>query len=273
MIPTRVSFFWCGGPMSWMRWLTVASFRRLNPDWEILVAFSDAGRKKTWTTREVQDCGVYHGKDWSQELERLKVQIKTVDAHRPNLSPAHASDFYQWKYMHEAGGWYSDMDILYVRPMSPILDAAQDADAVFCNSPGNVAIGFMAGTAACPLFGDILAHAERGYRSSAYQCTGFVAVEQCAGVPKVTYEERFGDKVVAALHQKYPSVRITELPYATVYPIEWHEPEKIFSQTTELPTETVGIHWFGGSPFSQRWNNLLTPENFREYQNTFTKYV
>ena len=34
MIPRRISFFW-HGRMSWMRFLTLQTFRRHNPDWEI----------------------------------------------------------------------------------------------------------------------------------------------------------------------------------------------------------------------------------------------
>jgi hypothetical protein len=35
----------------------------------------------------------------------------------------------------------------------------------------------------------------------------------------------------------------------------------------------VGLHWFGGAPLSQTWNQLLTPENWKQYDSTFTSYL
>jgi hypothetical protein len=46
-IPKRMSFFWAGGPMSWLRYLTLASFRHLNPNWEMRIYHCPTTSRKT----------------------------------------------------------------------------------------------------------------------------------------------------------------------------------------------------------------------------------
>ena len=45
-IPKRIFFYWGGSDMSWMRYMTLYSFRKMNPDWEVILYVSDNNQKE-----------------------------------------------------------------------------------------------------------------------------------------------------------------------------------------------------------------------------------
>jgi len=62
MIPKRMFFYWSGNDLSWMRYMTLYSFRKMNPNWEIILYLSDNVNKiKTWNSGEEQDFLNYTG--------------------------------------------------------------------------------------------------------------------------------------------------------------------------------------------------------------------
>ena len=38
----------------------------------------------------------------------------------------------------------------------------------------------------------------------------------------------------------------------------------------KYPRKSIGVHWYAGHPLSQKWNKLLTPDNYINYYNTLT---
>jgi hypothetical protein len=83
MIPKRASFFWEGIPMTWLRAQSVASFRALNPGWDVQVIDG-------------------HG---------LPI---APDSH---LSIVHRSDMARYAELHQRGGFYFDTDIVFTQPV------------------------------------------------------------------------------------------------------------------------------------------------------------
>jgi hypothetical protein len=41
----------------------------------------------------------------------------------------------------------------------------------------------------------------------------------------------------------------------------------------ELKEKGIGIHWYGGHPTSQKYNNLLTHKNYYDYDNTLCSAI
>ena len=275
MIPKRISFFWTG-PMSWMRYLTLQSFRLHHPDWEIVLTAPEVEcGKGSWKTHEDDDRS-YLGHDYSNTIDALGV---TREIWRPpvhTLAPAQASDLFQWGALATAGGFYSDMDVLWLRSLEPLRQQIEATDAAFCLEDGMMAIGFFAAQPKCRIFRDLLQYgldSQNGHASS-YQGYGTELVYRFAGVTPVQSKnpsEAAGVQAVRALRERYPDMDITMLPQSTVYPFDWREIDKIFEFNVPVPRECLGMHWFGGDPISQKWNNLLTPENWTEHHNTFTR--
>lgn len=272
-IPKRMSFFWAGKKLSWLRYLTLASFRKWHPDWEMVLYRADAGDAATWRSSEREDCTDYDGPDYSDRLSTLNLRIVPWTCPVPNTSAAHACDLCQWEILSgDGGGFYSDMDIFWVQKLPE--EVVCEADAVFCLSQGYMTIGFMGASPRSPLFATIGRRAEKSYDPRQYQSTGAGAIYDETGIGRTwTRDKEPGRVAVNALRDRFPSLRFRELPSITIYPFPYTDTARIFDSRTDLPAGTIGLHWFGASDASQQWNRLLTAENWRDHPNTLTPLI
>lgn len=267
-MPKRMSFFWAGPRLSWMRYMTIRTFRHFNPDWRIVLhRMEGVVGEKTWGSGEMQDS--QSGADHTDKIADLDVEVRRWKAPLPGLAPAHASDLYGWDQLCDEGGMIADMDILFVRPMPYAF--IRDADAVFCLTAGYMAVGLLGASAGCQLFADIAQEALAGYRANGYESAGADALYRLAHVRRS--EDMPGMKCLIHFRRDYPDVCIRELPPQTVYPYNYTQTARIFSRTDSVSAQCVGIHWFGGDRLSQKWNDRLTHANYREYRNTYTRYA
>ena len=270
-IPKRMSFCWGGSTLSWMRYMTLASFRFWHPDWEMRLYRAGDGNAAQWESHEQEDATTYHGGDnYLDQVEELGIETIPWSCPVPGASVTHASDLCQWQVLSHAGGFYSDMDILYVGSIDHA--TAGQADVMFCLSLGYMTIGFMGASGNNPVFRAIADAAIQGYDPKAYQSTGAEAIYGLAGLGPVWSNcAEPGRLSVAYFRDHFPELRFRELPTNTVYPWNYTETSKVFAETHETPAGCIGIHWFGANPLSQAWNNILTENNFRAFTNTFTK--
>jgi len=267
-----MNFFWSGKRMSFMRYLTLASFRHWNPNFPITLWSTAINcQSKTWASKE-RDDGQYAGPDYMPQVEALNIQRKTWVQPRGGLTHTHASDLFRWELLSTDGGFYCDMDVLWVRSMEPLYAKHQQADAIFCMECGGTlcAIGFFGASSGCPIFGDIRTAALRNYTPGLYESAGAVSVSRAAGLD---HDVHAGQKIVPAFCKRYPELRIVQVPDETLYHFDCNTYPAIYDTTAEVPEGVVGIHWFGGAQASQKWNNLLTADNLHEFDNTFCKYA
>jgi len=271
-IPKCMNFFWADGPMSWLRYLTIKSFRTLNPDWEIkLHRTKTLGAHEKWKTGEVQDYAKYKGVDYSDRLDLLDVGVFWETPHE-NLAPAHASDLFQWELLSTEGGFYSDMDILYTKPLD--YKSFVNQDVVSCHSLGFMTIGFFGASADNPLFKAIRLEAMSSYNGESYQNTGAEAIYRLAGLDPIWGRTRRpGDVAMNKLKKMFSTLDYIELPQETFYPWAWNQIEDLWSSKESLPYNCCGIHWFGGAARSQQMNNLITPGNVAVGNCTLTNYA
>ena len=269
-IPKHASFFWAGPRMSWMRYLTLHTFRQHNPDWRItLYQPAEAARGKAVSKRQASQDSE-SGPDYTARLGSLDIEVRPWTAPLPDLGPAHAADFCEWDQLGSGGGFFSDMDILFLRPMPHSL--VRDANAVFCGSGGLMSIGFLGASPGCRLFQDISQAARTNCHTDGYESAGANAIYAMAKV-RPRPERAPGPECLKRFRVEYPDLFITSLHPETIYPFEYTQVDRIFSEANEVPAQCCGIHWFGGSAISQEWNRLLTHENYRDYRNTFTANV
>jgi hypothetical protein len=261
--------------MSWMRYMTLASFRYYNPDWEMrLYTPTTACIKRTWKSRELDD-QEYNGQDHSARLGNLNIEMHEWQSPVPSIPPAHACDLCQWELLSTVGGFYSDMDILYVQPIERVFKICSLVDVVLCKAGPDLAIGFLASCPRCPLFSSIYNEALRSIKPDVYQCAGTEAMYRAARMwpVQLLQDPDTSSRAITKLRVLYPSLSILELPGTTVYPRIWNVAAEFYKSTEQLPTETIGIHWYGGLELSQKYNRLWTEKNFRLYHCTFTKYA
>jgi hypothetical protein len=268
-----MNFYWGGTPMSYMRFLTLQSFRYYNPDWVInLYQPEVACSPKNDAIKENEDFH-YSGIDYRERAEHLNINLLTWNSPIKRIAAAQASDLFQWHLLGNKGGFYSDMDILYVKPMEEIHATVQKSDAIFCLEGGGMAIGFFASIPDCTLFKHVYERAKGLYKEDRYQCTGVEAIYYLSGLMTRRSKVPDGMKTLQALKALYPTVHINTIPGEAIYLYDWIDYKRYFTLKEVLPNVCVGIHWFGGGTISQEWNNKLTPDLVNKTDNTFCNYA
>lgn len=269
MIPESMNFYW-SGRMCWMRWLTLWSFRKLNPSWEMNVYFpAIPHNERPWKTPETDD-SAYQGHDYAENLDNLQVNRRTWDCPVSGLGAAQGSDVFQWWILHTSGGWCSDMDILWLRPFAAVHEKAKAGDAVFCLESGHLAVGLLGSSKKCRLFSDLyddsLHNSEVTYQSFGTDLL-YAHISDSVRFGRHTP----GVRAVNEYVRKYSDLSVITLLSQTVYPYDWRKIPKIFHCKEPVPTGVVGIHWFGGSEIVSPFVLTLGPDTWRDARNTFTE--
>ena len=240
MIPKRVFLFWGLSPMSWLRSLTVRSLCRHNPDHEIVLCTPKATYDKNqWCSNQRQDFSHYTGPDYSETLHADNLIRRTVEVEHANAM--HQSDFFKWRMLASEGGWFSDMDILYLKPLPQI-----DAGAVL-SFDRFWSMGLIASQGASRLFADILRYCIEMYDPRQYDSTNQKPCTEVAPSFK-------------ALQERYPECRPHNLPMVAVYPFG-HKQADRYWEPARVPEGCIGLHWYAGTKAGHRGNMTLGPDS------------
>lgn len=265
MIPQVLHLYWGrNNPLSFLRYMTVVSFSELNPAWEIIVHYpKDTHAGITWDSREhqVDMSGV---NDWFNALNDIpNCRTNMIDwGHSAKLPEVMRSDLIRWKLLAEQGGWWSDFDILFIKPMHQLgfHCAARVVGANQRKPSGRelTSIGFLgsdAGSFAKEFFNAVLRNAMSACEPNQYQSAGRFAYEPA-------HDKWHGDE------------RLYILPSEVVYPIQSWEAGKLYSQFDRpISSFTIGIHWFGGFAQSQEFELLVNNGMMNAQQGWFADKV
>lgn len=260
MIPKILHLYWGrNNPLSFLRYMTVVSFAQLNPDWKIKVHYpEDSHAGITWTSREHQvdmtECVDYFDRlSAIPHCEVCQIDLSNIEP-MMHLAEVMRSDLARWHLLAEQGGWWSDFDILFIKPMSALLmeDSAcvvgsyqQDRAGVKFGS-----IGFMGSDAsqlASDFFKQVLRKAQTGCNPKKYQSAG-----QFAYTP---------------VQDAWLGVDgLCMLPPSVVYPIQsWEAHQLYFDVNRTLGQFTIGIHWYGGFAPSQRFERFINENTIHKH--------
>ena len=187
---------------------------------------------------------------------------------------ANKSDIFRWYLLSTDGGFWSDMDILFIKPIEQYYNNCRDLDIVMSYFDGCFSIGFLGASAQNEWYKDIL-HIANGRldksisnSSHSYDTCGVFCVYDSIGGCTETK--------IDILQKTYPQYKIQCNHSDFVYPfkVKQMEYKKIFEQLVPmLPDVTVGIHWYGGSPLAQHYNNILNDKSVWTINNTFTFFA
>lgn len=271
MINKTMTFFWSGEKLSWLRYMTLYSFRKLNPDWVMELHLSKPihNLDKKWSTREVQDNFSSISKDSIDKIYDLDINIIEHIPQR-HIHPAHNSDLFQWKWLGENSGFYSDMDILFIRSMDDFYDVANKHDIIIAFNKGIFSIGMVGSSGKNRFFKDLYSVAlsiiDQKLHHHTYNKTGACAIEVLIKDTKTNPQN---------LLQIYPEYAVWPFPMHVVYPFSWENDAARFYGVHDLSQdpEVVGIHWYAGSSVSQRFNEILNEDNYTEHDNTICYYI
>ena len=267
-------FYWSGNNMSWMRYMTLYSFRRFNPDWEIILYLSENKNDKTWIGAEEQDFNRYKGISYLDKVKDLNIEIRKVEFPDNikdifiNASPVHESDLFRYYELYKNGGFYCDMDVIFFRSLNDFYNniIKNNYDTIIYQYPSYLAIGFLGANKDNQFYKDLFEYGLSNFRTDNYQSLGVDLIYKMFG------GNRYDANVMSRIRSRYNDLKLYSIPTDLIYHFDWTKIEYNFNNpiyVNKFPLDSVGYHWFGGSPTSQYYNNIMNEENYKGYRNTF----
>ena len=280
-IPKRIFFFWGNPTMSWLRYLTLKSFRVLNPDWNIILYVAKCNKvTKPWNDDVKQDFFEYNGPDFMPRVQGLGIEvIEWSMPELPNVGASHLSNFLKWHKLQAHGGIYADMDILWLQPLGKLYKEMAEFDTAICITK-YLSIGFLGACIGNQMFKSFFDHARKRYDPTRYQCVGVEAIYDLLYNDKAYNDDESinftyiaKQNILQDLRDRWPDLKIFNMPFGVLYPFGCLEMSKVWEANYRLPEHVVGLHWYAGDPLSQDWNKVLHPGNMPREDNTFTHYA
>jgi mannosyltransferase OCH1-like enzyme len=246
-IPKILHIYWGGKKLSYLRYLTLASFRYYNPDWEIILYRPIVETIGTpWITKEQKYAENYE--DWLGNIDSLKVTVKEIDFNAigftNSASSVHKSDYLRWILLSDIGGLWADMDILFTKSMDDLyfnLPEFAGINNVYCICSYGHSIGFLMGGQGNNYYKKIKEESIAEYKKEKYQCIGSTLCNKIFPTP-------------ASIRKVDPTAY--NLSMDVVYPYDSNHVNELFNGAVEKFTNwTIGIHWYAGSAIAGTYLN------------------
>lgn len=259
-IPKICYFYWGGGIFSYLRYLTVYSFKKFNPDWKIRMYVPNVPSTigHSWKTHE-QKYSV-KGKDYFSLLPKLGVEIIQFDFNKLGVSSETSevfkSDILRWYLLSNEGGLWSDLDIIYFKSLDGILKEFESFDTLMCWHE-YCSIGFLMAKPNNLIYGWARDTWRKNYNSNRYESVGcWLFMSQF---------KTFG-RLVNCFNQS----KILNISKSLVYPLDSNHVDQIYNGNNShvFTEDTIGLHWYAGSKIAGDFQNQVNPETVNTLNNT-----
>lgn len=278
-IPKIMHLYWGGGNLSYLRYLTAASFRKHNPDWEIVVHTPKKSStiNKTWSTHENVD--YYTGPDYLYELQKISnLKFVYYDFDKTIVADSHEvhrSDLIRWHILSTTGGLWSDFDIIYTKPMTSLAEnnlQYSNTDVFLCLLDPDedliryYTIGFMMSSPSNVFFKTMYQLSHIKYNPTDYQSIG----ANLLNAHFIDIEE---------IKKFCPILDFYSLNSKCVYSINHHNIAKFYENYKQennkflCDEHIIGFHWYAGSKESKQFESQFSPNSLYSFNNIIRKAV
>jgi hypothetical protein len=242
-VPKLLHCFWGGELLPYLRFMTIKSFRELNPDWAIVFWYPKyVSGKITWRSGELDyklKC-----RNFLQDLMDLPIVKMEIDFQKLGFpvgtAEVHKADYMRMNALALYGGVWTDMDIVYFKPIAELevnVEKHKNAGTFVCKADYGHSTGFLMASENNEFFGKLSDLIAKEFRASQYQCIG------------------------PALMNKYYSslMNAVNLKMDVVYAHDCnHVTELIENRKPRFTEGSIGCHWYGGH---KQWGNYLNETN------------
>lgn len=234
--------------MPYMRYLTAKSFIEMNPDWDVLLwTPMMRSHKRAWTTGE--NGYSINCTDYYPRLLELGISVFEVDfegfGFSNDMAEVHKSDYLRLYLLSTMGGLWSDMDIIYFKPMTAfVLNTSKykSKDAWVCINKHSEYIhsgGFLMSAPGSPYYTRLEELSHTCYRDTDYQSIGVTMFNRC--FPTIDKIREISDAMNIGMD--------------VVYAHNANQIRDIMELNRPLFTEnSIGIHWYAGHPL---WGKFI----------------
>ena len=244
-VPKIAHFYWGGGPLLYIRYLSVLSFMRQNPDWNVILWYpKNPFKGKSWGIQHGdQDINYRLCKDYTPELTALPINKIPIDfdslGFTKNMAEVHKNDYVRISVLGMCGGVWSDTDVIFFRPMSDLkvnIPENEDKETYVCISWYGHSTGFNMANEGSRFFESLFSKLRVEYKKKEYQCWG---------------PDLF-NKYYKTL-ESIPSA--INLSMDVVYTYDCHHVGDLLKDEPQRFTEgSIGCHWYGGNSI---WGKFL----------------
>jgi hypothetical protein len=243
-IPQTVHFYWGNNKkVSFLQFMSVYTFWQLNPEWCIKIHCSTKPNQLiSWKT------GEQNYKDNYDDFTTKLGEIPTIhyvyhdfDAYGlPNtLTEVHKSDLIRLKVLSSEGGLYSDIDILFIKPMNLLQCnkeefANKDTFVSICHYGHS--IGFLMSSPGNEYYKDL-------YNTAIDLIHSGVTGYQQIGAPMINSKYRDINNIPGNVYN---------FPMSTVYPYDAQHIKDMFlsNNLCNIKDDTIGVHWYAGANYA-----------------------
>ena len=262
-IPKIAHFYWGNSEMPFLRFLTIYSFHKFNPDWEIRLYKSVAPCKvQTWEGEENKH--IFIGGDYTYMLKYIPITYITFnfnDIGRDNdISEVFKSEIMKCHLLATVGGLWSDMDIIYFKPMTNMdinKEKSKNADTIISLHPiYKHSIGFLLSAGNNRYYEYLLNKQKKVFNSKNYQSLGVDMISK-----------EFPD--VCTIERKFKTLKIEDMSVKTIYAYDALNIDSIYESNdmSKYDKDSIALHWYGGYPLAGKYLNELTLTNYMNYDN------
>ena len=258
--PRKAWFYWGDKTLPYLRYLSLYSFCKQNPDWEVtLFRPTRLQPAKVWPDEEHRyelTCPDYSGALAELPLRQARFDAATLGLSN-DLSEVHKSDFLRLHLLATTGGLWSDMDVVYFAP----LDLPLYYDTYLCDGPYGHSIGFLASTPDNPVFQFLLEEARRAFARGdrRYQAAGAILFDEHR--KRLTSLDRQNTK-----HFPCFDKTIFHIPMETIYAYDAMNIPAIYDPHGDggarFTERSIGCHWYGGHALAGEACNSISEDNW-----------
>ncbi len=234
-IPKILHVYWGGGVLPYIRYKTITSFIKHNPDWEVRFWYpvnSYVG-DVTWKTKELDyevNCKNFLHKALDLPITRCSFDFNKMIG-RNDIAENFKSDFIRAYLLSTIGGVWSDMDVIYFRPMYRlkvnITENNNKKTFVCMNKLNHHSNGFLMASTGNAFFHQTLILARDNFDPAQYQSIG----------PSL-YNRFF--PTLRQVNKYSPAVNLS---MDTVYS---HGAVELLETKVNFTEESIGCHWYAG---------------------------
>jgi len=263
-IPKIAHFYWGGKILPYVRYMTLFSFRKYNHDWKIIL-YIPAKLSSNYNWPGTENKWELNTTNYFDKLSSIGIEVKTIDMSIFGLSndlpEVTKSDYLRLHLLSTIGGLWSDTDIIYFKKVSNAFkqDSIHNTYICYNSMPwGGVkfhSIGFIFASGNNQIFGKLCSEAKSNINSYDYQAIGSPFYEKFINISDPT---------------------VYNIPFHIVYPI--HPFKDIWELEAgvtllRIRPDTVGVHWYAGHKISGQYQNIITDQTYKNYNNIVTYYI
>lgn len=271
-IPKIAHFYW-GGNLPFLRYVSVYSFVKHNPDWKVKIHIPEitGNISPTWNTNEQSGSVRRSSTDSMNMLKELDVEFISHNFEnydlRNDMHEVHKSDFVRWMLLSTEGGVWSDFDIIYHKPMHLNPDNKpqnSNKDTGFCRyktgdnwGDGSHAIGYLMSSPNNAYYRNLFQLSKRNFRANSYQVIGASLL----------------NRKFASLKKSSKSCDLLGINPDSVYSLT--NIPKFLSEDVSIDDykDAIGFHWYGGSPDISKYENSVNKLNYKKFNHFLGKLV